>query len=70
MLVEGYDMQVVGYAAPAIIKAWHSDNSMVFGAGLGGFMLGATILGNLGDRFGRKHMIVAGSSVVRPLHPL
>src|SRR3984957_15702454 len=64
MLIEGYDMQVVGYAAPAIIKAWHSDKAAfgaVFGAGLGGFMLGATLLGNFGDRFGRKHMIVAGS---------
>lgn len=64
MMVEGYDMQVVGYAAPAIIKAWHSDKAAfggVFGAGLGGFMLGATLLGDLGDRFGRKRMIVAGS---------
>lgn len=66
MLIEGYDMQVVGYAAPAIIKAWHSDKAafgVVFAAGLGGFMLGATLLGNLGDRFGRKRMIVAGSLV-------
>src|SRR5438046_2127509 len=62
MFIEGYDMQVVGYAAPAIIKAWHSDKAAfggVFGAGLGGFMLGATVLGNLGDAFGRKRRIVA-----------
>ena len=23
MVVEGYDMQVLGYAAPAMIHAWH-----------------------------------------------
>ena len=42
MLIEGYDMQVVGYAAPAIIKAWHSDKAafgVVFGAGLGDLLL-------------------------------
>jgi MFS transporter, AAHS family, 4-hydroxybenzoate transporter len=64
MFIEGYDMQVIGYAAPAIIKAWHSDKAAfgaVFGAGLGGFMLGAALLGNLGDKLGRKRMIVAGS---------
>ena len=64
MFIEGYDMQVLGYAAPAIIKAWHSDKAAfggVFGAGLGGFMLGATLLGNVGDMLGRKRMIVAGS---------
>jgi len=63
MFIEGYDMQVLGYAAPAIIKAWHSDKAAfggVFGASLGGFMVGATLLGNLGDRIGRKRMIVAG----------
>ena len=63
MFIEGYDMQVVGYAAPAIIKAWHADKAAfggVFGAGLVGFMLGATLLGNLGDRLGRKRMIVMG----------
>jgi AAHS family 4-hydroxybenzoate transporter-like MFS transporter len=64
MFIEGYDMQVLGYAAPAIIEAWHSSKSefgILFGAGLGGFMFGATILGNLGDKLGRKRMIIAGA---------
>jgi MFS transporter, AAHS family, 4-hydroxybenzoate transporter len=64
MLVEGYDMQVMAYAAPAIIVDWHIDDRAVlgpvFGAGLFGYMLGATILSHLADRFGRKRVILAG----------
>jgi hypothetical protein len=53
MFLEGHDMQVTSYAAPAIIKAWHltsADFGPVFGFGLLGYFLGATILGHLGDR--------------------
>jgi AAHS family 4-hydroxybenzoate transporter-like MFS transporter len=63
MLVEGYDMQVMAYAAPAIIVDWHIDRSAlgpVFGTGLFGYMLGATILSHLADRFGRKRVILGG----------
>ncbi|HEX2656376.1 MAG TPA: MFS transporter [Xanthobacteraceae bacterium] len=63
MFVEGYDMQVLAYAAPAIIKAWHIDRSIfgpVFGAGLFGYLIGATCLTGLADRFGRKRVILAG----------
>ncbi|HEV2550908.1 MAG TPA: MFS transporter [Stellaceae bacterium] len=64
MLVEGYDMQVMAYAAPVIIVDWHIDDRAVlgpvFGAGLFGYMLGATILSHLADRFGRKRVILAG----------
>jgi MFS transporter, AAHS family, 4-hydroxybenzoate transporter len=64
MFIEGYDMQVTSYAAPAIIKAWHLTNAYfgpVFGFGLFGYLLGGTVLGHLGDRFGRKKVIIGGS---------
>jgi AAHS family 4-hydroxybenzoate transporter-like MFS transporter len=63
MFIEGYDMQVVPFAAPAMIKAWHVNRAYfgpVFGFGLFGYMLGATMLSNLGDKFGRKKLIIAG----------
>jgi MFS transporter, AAHS family, 4-hydroxybenzoate transporter len=63
MFIEGYDMQVTSYAAPAIIKAWHLTNAYfgpVFGFGLFGYLLGGTVLGHLGDRFGRKKVIIGG----------
>jgi MFS transporter, AAHS family, 4-hydroxybenzoate transporter len=64
MFIEGYDMQVTSYAAPAIIKAWHLTNAYfgpVFGFGLFGYLLGGTALGHLGDRVGRKKVIMSGS---------
>jgi AAHS family 4-hydroxybenzoate transporter-like MFS transporter len=64
MFFDGYDMQVLGYAAPAMLKAWNIQKAqfgLVFGVGMTGFMLGAAMLGQLGDRVGRKKMIVSGT---------
>lgn len=64
MAIEGYDMQLAAFAAPAIINAWHINRAYfgpVFGFGLFGYMLGATLLGSLGDRFGRKKIIIGGT---------
>jgi MFS transporter, AAHS family, 4-hydroxybenzoate transporter len=64
MLIEGYDIQVLAYAAPSIIKAWGVNKAYfgpVFGFGLFGYMLGATLLSNLADRFGRKRIIILGA---------
>ncbi len=66
MVVEGYDAQVVAYAAPAIIRAWHIDRSAfgpVFGASLFGYMVGATVLSGASDRFGRRRVIAASNLV-------
>jgi len=64
MFFDGYDMQVLGYAAPALLKAWHIEKAvfgLAFGAGMTGFMLGATLIGQLGDSLGRKKMILGGA---------
>src|SRR5882672_8443929 len=67
MFVDGFEAQAPGFAAPAIIKAWgipRSSMGLVFGAGNLGLMLGAVLLGILGDRFGRKRTIVIGCLVL------
>ena len=63
MLMEGYDIQVLAYAAPSIIRAWEIDRSYfgpIFGFSLFGYMLGATVFSNLADRVGRRKIILGG----------
>src|SRR5258706_11769314 len=67
MFVDGFEAQAPGFAAPAIIKDWgvpRGAMGLVFGAGNLGLMLGAVMLGILGDRFGRKRTIVVGCLVL------
>jgi AAHS family 4-hydroxybenzoate transporter-like MFS transporter len=64
MVIEGYDVQVLAYAAPAIIREWKIEQAYfgpVFGAALFGYMLGATLLSSLSDKIGRKKIIVLGN---------
>jgi MFS transporter, AAHS family, 4-hydroxybenzoate transporter len=63
MAVEGYDMLVLGYAAPAMIKAFHASKpafGIVFGSAMFGFMVGALLIGTVGDKLGRKTAVVGG----------
>ena len=64
MVIEGYDVQVLAYAAPAIIRDWNIERAYfgpVFGAALFGYMLGATLLTSVSDQIGRKKVIVLGN---------
>jgi len=66
MAVEGYDAQVVAYAAPAIIRDWQIDKAYfgpVFSAALFGYMIGATFLSGISDRIGRQRTLVIGNIV-------
>jgi AAHS family 4-hydroxybenzoate transporter-like MFS transporter len=65
LLCDGFDLQIVAFAAPRLAKQWDLAASSFLqyaqSANLLGMMIGATFLGNLGDRLGRKRMIVAGT---------
>lgn len=61
LVIDGFDVQAMGYVAPAIIKQWgiaKADLGSVFGAGLVGMALGALCLGPVADRFGRRPVLV------------
>ena len=64
IMVDGFDTQSIAFVAPALRHAWEiSPNTfgLLFSAGLFGSMLGAMILGPVGDRLGRKPLILAST---------
>jgi AAHS family 4-hydroxybenzoate transporter-like MFS transporter len=66
MVLEGYDMQTLSFATPAILREWHvgrSDFGFVLTAHLVGYFVGAMILSFFGDRLGRKNIIVTGAMI-------
>lgn len=59
LIVDGYDLAVVGAALPAIMKDMNIDATsagVMAGSALFGTMLGAIFLGTLADRIGRPRM--------------
>jgi AAHS family 4-hydroxybenzoate transporter-like MFS transporter len=61
LVIDGFDVQAMGYAAPAIIRQWgiaKADLGPVFGAGLIGMAIGALTLGPVADRIGRRPVLV------------
>lgn len=59
-LLEGFDILVIAYAAPAITQAWNVSSEkmgLVFSAGLLGITLGAIFLGALADIYGRRVVV-------------
>jgi len=62
--LDGFNAQVMGYVAPSLIKAWHVDRSAmgpVASSALFGLMIGALLLGTLGDRVGRKAVLLVAT---------
>ena len=64
LLCDGFDLQLLAFAAPRLAKEWGIDPKelgLVSSANLLGMMFGAMFLGRLGDQFGRKRVIVVGT---------
>lgn len=64
MLFDGYDLLAASYGAPALVADWHirpAQLGPIFSASPFGMVLGAPLLGWLGDRFGRRRAIILGA---------
>ncbi|WDZ97088.1 MFS transporter [Herbaspirillum sp. WKF16] len=64
LIIDGFDVQAMGYVAPAIIGDWGIDKASlgpVFGAGLFGMLLGSLALTPVGDRYGRRPVLIAST---------
>ena len=61
MLADGFDMQAMPYVASSILNAFHVERAAlgpVFSASFIGVLVGAPVLGVLGDHFGRKTGVI------------
>src|SRR5437764_1008639 len=67
VLLDGYDITAISFAAPELVRAWGiTDRSAlgpVFSASLVGMLFGAPGLGWVGDRYGRRIAIVASCAI-------
>ncbi|WP_080059505.1 MFS transporter [Spirosoma aerolatum] len=66
-MLDGMDVMVISYAAPAIAKSWKSSPEalgIVFSSGLFGMTFGALLLAPFADTLGRKTMILISAAIM------
>lgn len=64
MFADGFDLNSLGFAAPDLTRMWGVERSAmgpVLSANLLGIFFGAPLLGWLGDRYGRRPLIISGT---------
>ena len=64
LVMDGFDVQALGYTAPSIIREWGVANAAlgpVFAAANFGVLIGALLCSMLADRIGRRPVIVGAA---------
>jgi AAHS family 4-hydroxybenzoate transporter-like MFS transporter len=62
LIMDGFDVQSMGYVAPAIIQDWHIPSSAlgpVFGAAPFGILVGSLLFSLIADKIGRRPVLIA-----------
>src|SRR4051795_5557760 len=64
LIMDGFDVQAMGYVAPALLAEWSVPRAAlgpVFGAGLLGMLVGSLVLSVVADRFGRRPVLIGAT---------
>src|SRR5215471_1941329 len=64
LIMDGFDVQALGYLAPAIIKDWKlpaAQMASVLSAALVGILAGSLLFSMLADRFGRRPVLIVAT---------
>jgi MFS transporter, AAHS family, 4-hydroxybenzoate transporter len=65
VVMDGFDVQAIGFVAPVLTQDWHIDAKAlgpIFAAGLVGMLVGSMLLSILADRIGRRPVLVGSTA--------
>ncbi len=71
LIMDGFDVQALGYIAPAIVREWGVAPSAlgpVFAAGNFGVLIGSLLFSMVADRVGRRPVLVGGDVLLLGHH--
>jgi MFS transporter, AAHS family, 4-hydroxybenzoate transporter len=66
MIMDGYDVQVIGYVAPVLVKLWQIDRSAfgpIFSAGLVGLTIGSLLVSPISDKVGCRPVLIGCTAI-------